>query len=1176
MNVSQGTEKDMFVSGDRSPVPFMSGSPSLRLSICISILFVLIAPPAGVLLLPGSGVNSEKDIQVGPGKGRAFDVTPVDLGLDLPADIPVRYVMLCPGEFADELLPLAVHRTGMGLMTEIYRLEDIDGNVSGPDLPGKVHNFLAALKKNQSSLQWLLIMGDSEFLMPRQLWHYAQTRGQPFGDYYYSDVYYSGLDSGWDLDGDGLYGEVYYNGTVEADLDWDLYVGRVPASNETQVSNYVNKLLRYEKNPPVGTWMRRFLNWGSLMEPPNLETSVHRYIDYKSNAYKVCKRVDGNLPPHLDVRELYDYPQIEGGNYTPYDGRDTLDRSHMLSQFNGGASMLNFVGQARYEAYALNDYGPPTGNGSNWAWNEPMRYSDHSVFRNGDMMPFMYASTCDTAKFFQTGYWEDKSLETWLTSPAGGIIGLISSTNISARGEQEDKSWGNWYLDEEFWKLFLNSNETHPGRTLYILKNAYRDRWYNPSMTIKETIMGLVYAYILLGEPFIDVYTDTAGRFDAGLGSAVRVYQGNHPVRFRVADRDGNGIPYARVTFHSHSVYATLVSDGEGWIDGFLDPGGDDILNMTVTAHNMVMYESAVNVLPEIADIQIMNGSVTVDPEHPDQEDDVNISFIIFNSGGLAAENVNVRTEVSDDDGGNWSLLRNTDIGTIIPSFTARVNINFRPGPGRTLIRFSLSTTSDEIDVSNNELELLFDVAGPAFHFEQGTGLLRPSSIVRPSSTISVDYDVFNQGPSWGDLVLQLFLGDPEEGGTPLTAPFDAGRVQPMTWANGSLEALAPDATGLIYIVMDPGGIYPRFMIDSPVKSLIEINEAPRVIERPSVVILEDGEGRNVRIDTLFSDDDNISSDLEYRIEPVEGLNTEMKIGPPGEVWVNITPERDWWGNASIPVTVSDGLGTNLTFIDVSVIPVNDPPVVENAVHSRIDLTILEDSPFSAIIRAYDKEGGAVIFSAGDAPFTLDSSTGLLSWTPSQKDVGYSEWTITVSDTEGASTSIIIAIEVIQRNDPPVVEGVVNITLDPGSRRTIEIWLTDEEGDEMTVLFDRPFVLIEENGGKVESGTLEITFVWNSAYIGENPVTMEVSDGVNTVSVPFMVTMHEGSTGSGDNESGPDSDALMAVIGVVLGIMAALFISFLLMRRAAVSRKVREELAAADELYENDMRSLEE
>ncbi len=315
MNVSQGTEKDMFVSGDRSPVPFMSGSPSLRLSICISILFVLIAPPAGVLLLPGSGVNSEKDIQVGPGKGRAFDVTPVDLGLDLPADIPVRYVMLCPGEFADELLPLAVHRTGMGLMTEIYRLEDIDGNVSGPDLPGKVHNFLAALKKNQSSLQWLLIMGDSEFLMPRQLWHYAQTRGQPFGDYYYSDVYYSGLDSGWDLDGDGLYGEVYYNGTVEADLDWDLYVGRVPASNETQVSNYVNKLLRYEKNPPVGTWMRRFLNWGSLMEPPNLETSVHRYIDYKSNAYKVCKRVDGNLPPHLDVRELYDYPQIEGGNY---------------------------------------------------------------------------------------------------------------------------------------------------------------------------------------------------------------------------------------------------------------------------------------------------------------------------------------------------------------------------------------------------------------------------------------------------------------------------------------------------------------------------------------------------------------------------------------------------------------------------------------------------------------------------------------------------------------------------------------------------------------------------------------------------------------------------------------------------------------------------------------------
>ena len=128
------------------------------------------------------------------------------------------------------------------------------------------------------------------------------------------------------------------------------------------------------------------------------------------------QRVESNLPGDLEVRNLFDYPQLKGGNYSTNDGRDTLNRANMLSEFNTGASMLNFAGQARYEAYALNDYGPPTGNGENWDWNEPMSYADHAIFENQDMMPFMYASTCDTAKCFDMGAYNDMSLETWLTS----------------------------------------------------------------------------------------------------------------------------------------------------------------------------------------------------------------------------------------------------------------------------------------------------------------------------------------------------------------------------------------------------------------------------------------------------------------------------------------------------------------------------------------------------------------------------------------------------------------------------------------------------------------------------------------------------------------------------------------------------------------------------------------
>ena len=251
------------------------------------------------------GGPSDPDIRHFEMSTRSTSTEPFPLDLDLP-DIDPEYIVICPRNFSEETRPLAVHRTLMGLPTRIYCIEDIDMNSTGRDLEERIHTFLKDMKREYPSFQWLLIMGDSEFLHPRQLWHNANARLQPFGDYYHSDVYFAGLGSNWDDDGDMKYGEVYFNGTVEADTDWDLYVGRIPASTEEHVTNYVSKLLRYEKDPPIGTWMKRFHNWGSLMEPPNEEEGVHTYYEHRSNAYKVCQRVNDRLPEHIVLQELYD------------------------------------------------------------------------------------------------------------------------------------------------------------------------------------------------------------------------------------------------------------------------------------------------------------------------------------------------------------------------------------------------------------------------------------------------------------------------------------------------------------------------------------------------------------------------------------------------------------------------------------------------------------------------------------------------------------------------------------------------------------------------------------------------------------------------------------------------------------------------------------------------------
>jgi hypothetical protein len=1121
-----------------------------------------IALAALILLIPVSGAaGDDRDITSrGPSS-----IEKIDLGLDLPEIEPV-YLILCPEEFKEEASVLAIHRTKMGFPSEIFTLDDIESEVEGSDLEEKVHNFLQYTKGERPSIKWLLILGDSEFLMPRQLWHYSYSRGQPFGDYYYSDVYYAGLGSDWDEDGDGRYGEVNYNGTIEGDLNWDLYVGRLPASNETQASNYISKLIRYETDPPVGTWMSRFLNWGSLMEPPNLETTVNRYYPHKSNAYKVCQRVKGNLPSYLDYKELYDYQQLEGGNYSMYDATDTLNRNNMLSQFNSGASMLNFVGQARYQAYALNDYGAPYGDGTLYVWNEPMTYQDHSIFTNGDMMPFMYASTCDTAKFFQTGWWEDKSLETWLTSQSGGVIGLISSTNVSARGEEKNRTWGNWYLDEEFWKLFVNSGETRPGRTMYLLKDRYKDKWFSPTMEIKETIVGMIYAYILLGEPAVDIYTDIAERFPNSIDNDLAIYQGEHGFSFQVKDRYGDPVSEATMTIHSHSTYSVFHSDDNGLIEGIFDPNGDSDLNITLTGHNMVLKSYSLKVKEEIPDLVILPDTLSIEPAVYDHGDTVTMGFRIMNRGGQIAEDVKVRIEATRDGGENWTLIERREMENLGEDIIRDFTFIRKVLAGDIEYRFIVETSSEEIDPSNNEISVPFNIPGPGMSFEMGSGFIRPSSIVRPGSDITMDFDVYNEGPSWGNLVLQAFLGDPEAGGIPVSEKTEIGVVGIHEWANGSLRVDTPSSTGLIYLVMDPDREYETSMKDGPVKSLIEINEAPRRTRNLSMVILEDSGKSRIRLDDAFSDADNSTNDIDYTFQTYENITAGI-VREGLETYLEIEVPPNWWGDFTILINASDGLGMITSPVNVSVLPVNDPPVIPNALDGRIELKMVEDLPFSATIAAYDIEGDPLVFEVLGAPFNLDNTTGVIEWTPGQSDVGKREWSLKVSDGRGGESVITLAIEISERNDPPTIQPIDDVSLNENQEVTFDLVTFDEEGADLEFTTSHPFATVRSDD--------TLVLKWDERWIGLTNVKLDVTDGINTVSITLNVTMLEPEIDDTDRDV-IEIEAIIAVLGITLVVIAILGAIFIAMGRNRISRQVEKEKLSADEMYERKMNSLEE
>jgi len=94
------------------------------------------------------------------------------------------------------------------------------------------------------------------------------------------------------------------------------------------------------------------------------------------------------------------------------------------------------------------------------------------------------------------------------------------------------------------------------------------------------------------------------------------------------------------------------------------------------------------------------------------------------------------------------------------------------------------------------------------------------------------------------------------------------------------------------------------------------------------------------------------------------------------------------------------------------------PPRIES-VPIRI---AVEDSLYEYQIRASDANGDKILFVVVDAPSGLNVNTdGLISWTPSQVNVGINEVQIAVYDDRGDSTIHSWSIEVSNLNDAPTI-----------------------------------------------------------------------------------------------------------------------------------------------------------
>jgi hypothetical protein len=195
-------------------------------------------------------------------------------------------------------------------------------------------NIRTWLKNNYSSisLKYVLFIGDpdpSDSQVPmKMLW----PRNNATGEYTTtdfkqspSDIYYADLSGNWDKDGDGYYGEYGDDfGSGGVDLNWELYVGRIPYyGNVSDLDSILLKIMNYENSSEdeIG-WRENVL----LPMKPS-DTSTPGY--HLGEAVK-----DDILPSTWGYTRVYDYD----GSYvlSPAPEVKSCTKDNVTSSWNSG------------------------------------------------------------------------------------------------------------------------------------------------------------------------------------------------------------------------------------------------------------------------------------------------------------------------------------------------------------------------------------------------------------------------------------------------------------------------------------------------------------------------------------------------------------------------------------------------------------------------------------------------------------------------------------------------------------------------------------------------------------------------------------------------------------------------------------------------------------------------
>ncbi len=345
-------------------------------------------------------------------------------------------------------------------------------------------------------------------------------------------------------------------------------------------------------------------------------------------------------------------------------------------------------------------------------------------------------------------------------------------------------------------------------------------------------------------------------------------------------------------------------------------------------------------------------------------------------------------------------------------------------------------------------------------------------------------------------------------------------------------------------------------------------NDAPEIISSPVTSGTEDSQ---YNYEVMAEDPDPTNDKLTFSLNTYP---TGMVIHRTTGI-ISWTPTNDQVGSTSVVVQVSDGkFGMDTQTFVILVSNVNDPPTIV----STPVTTATEDEKYTYDVEAQDMDiGDKLTFGLATFPIgmVIDSSTGLITWTPSNDQIGASTVEVEVIDDHGEMASSAFTITVANINDPPGFESIpkTSATADTEYMYSLETLDIDPTNDKLSFS-----LTTYPDGMNIDPATGVITWTPSKDQAGSANVVVQISDGNGgsdsqtfTINVDPPVTSEKGET----EKKQADQTVVYSLIGfiVFLVIMFVLFLFLFFKKKKPAEEKKSSENDKPEKILMLDLKT---